>query len=55
MDPTDVTIDIRLDTALNDLAAAVGELREVLWKDHSLRERIEDHERRISAIEQDRK
>lgn len=43
--------DGRLATELVPLASAVREIREAVQHDFTLRDRIEDHERRILAIE----
>jgi chromosome segregation ATPase len=44
--------EVRLATELVAVASAVGELTELLRQDRALRQRVDDHERRISAVEQ---
>ncbi|HEY3816152.1 MAG TPA: hypothetical protein VGL81_03220 [Polyangiaceae bacterium] len=43
--------EIRLATELVGVAGAVREVRDLLREDRVLRDRVEDHERRISAME----
>jgi lipase chaperone LimK len=43
--------EIRLATELVGVAGAVREVRDLLREDRALRGRVDDHERRISAIE----
>jgi len=43
--------EVRLATEIVGLAGAVREVRDLLREDHALRSRVDDHERRISAIE----
>lgn len=43
--------EVRLATELVGVAGAVREVRDLLREDRALRGRVEDHERRISAIE----
>lgn len=43
--------DIHLSTEVVAMRGAVEQLRDVLLADRDLRARVEDHERRISAIE----
>jgi len=44
--------EVRLATELVAVASAVGELTELVRQDRALRQRVDDHERRISAVEQ---
>ena len=46
--------EIRLATEIVAEAGAVREVRDVLRQDLALRARVDDHERRITAIEQQR-
>jgi len=43
--------EVRLATEIVGVAGAVREVRDLLREDRALRGRVEDHERRISAIE----
>ncbi len=43
--------EVRLSTELVAVAGAVHEVRDLLREDRALRERVEDHERRLTAIE----
>ncbi len=43
--------EIRIATEIVGVAGAVREVRELLREDLSLRSRVEDHERRLAAIE----
>jgi lipase chaperone LimK len=43
--------EVRLATELVGVAGAVREVRDLLREDRALRGRVDDHERRISAIE----
>jgi len=43
--------EVRLATEIVGVAGAVREVRDLLREDHALRGRVDDHERRISAIE----
>ena len=43
--------DVRLSTELVAVVGAVREVRDLLREDRVLRGRVEDHERRIAAIE----
>src|SRR5580658_226003 len=43
--------EVRLSTELVAVVAAVREVRDVLREDLGLRARVEDHERRIAAVE----
>jgi hypothetical protein len=67
MEPTDLTIalaeglervagrqteaEVRLATEVVGVAGAVREVRDLLREDRALRNRVDDHERRIVAIE----
>jgi hypothetical protein len=44
-------LEIRLATELVGVAGAVHEVRDLLREDRALRQRVDDHERRIAAIE----
>ena len=46
-----VEAEIRVATALVDLAGTVNGLREDLREDRALRRKVDDHERRIGALE----
>ena len=52
MEPTDITIEI-LKGIREDLRTGlqVREMRDAFLADHSLRARVDDHERRLAAIE----
>jgi len=43
--------EVRLATEIFGVAGAVREVRDLLREDRALRGRVDDHERRISAIE----
>jgi uncharacterized coiled-coil DUF342 family protein len=43
--------EVRLATEILGVAGAVREVRELLREDRALRGRVDDHERRISAME----
>jgi hypothetical protein len=43
--------EVRLSTELAAVVGAVREVRDVLREDRGLRARVEDHERRIAAVE----
>jgi|HubBroStandDraft_6_1064221.scaffolds.fasta_scaffold34479_2 hypothetical protein len=43
--------EVRLSTELVAVVAAVREVRDLLREDHALRDRVDDHERRIAAVE----
>jgi predicted nucleic acid-binding Zn-ribbon protein len=49
-----VETEVRLATELAGVAGAVREVRDVLREDCALRLRVDDHERRLTAIEQRR-
>jgi len=44
--------EVRLATEIVGVAGAVREVRDLLREDRKLRDRVDDHERRISAMEQ---
>jgi predicted nucleic acid-binding Zn-ribbon protein len=44
--------EVRLATELIGVAGAVREVRDLLREDRALRGRVDDHERRIAAIEE---
>jgi hypothetical protein len=44
--------EVRLATELTGVAGAVREVRDLLREDRALRQRVDDHERRLTAIEQ---
>jgi hypothetical protein len=44
--------EVRLSTELIGVAGAVREVRDLLREDRALRSRVDDHERRLVAIEQ---
>ena len=44
--------EVRLTTELVAVAGAVREVRDLLREDRGLRDRVDDHERRLSAVEQ---
>jgi hypothetical protein len=44
--------EVRLSTELVGVAGAVREVRDLLREDRALRGRVDDHERRIAAIEE---
>jgi hypothetical protein len=44
--------EVRLSTELIGVASAVREVRDLLREDRALRSRVDDHERRLVAIEQ---
>ena len=46
-----VETEVRLSTELVAIAAAVGELKDVLLEDRRLREQVANHETRISQLE----
>jgi hypothetical protein len=43
--------DVRVQTEVAAVVGAVDRLRDVLLEDRALRQRVEDHERRLVAIE----
>ena len=43
--------EVRLATELVGVAGAVREVRDLLHEDRALRDRVDDHERRLSAVE----
>ena len=43
--------EVRLSTELVAVVGAVREVRDALREDHTLRVRVDDHERRIAAVE----
>jgi chromosome segregation ATPase len=43
--------EVRLSTELVAVVGAVREVRDLLRDDHALRDRVDDHERRIAAVE----
>jgi len=43
--------EVRLSTELVGVAGAVREVRDLLREDRALRNRVDDHERRLSAVE----
>jgi hypothetical protein len=43
--------EVRLSTELVAVVGAVREVRDLLREDHALRDRVDDHERRIAAVE----
>jgi chromosome segregation ATPase len=43
--------EVRLSTELVAVVGAVHEVRDLLREDHALRARVDDHERRIAAVE----
>ena len=43
--------EVRLATELVAVAGAVREVRDLLREDRGLRDRVDDHERRLSAVE----
>jgi len=43
--------EVRLSTELVAVTGAVREVRDLLREDHGLRDRVDDHERRIAAVE----
>jgi len=44
--------EVRLASELVAVGGAVREVRDLLREDHALRDRVDDHERRLTAIEQ---
>jgi hypothetical protein len=44
--------EVRLTTELVAVAGAVREVRDLLREDRGLRDRVDDHERRLTSVEQ---
>jgi chromosome segregation ATPase len=52
MEKRQVETEVRLTTELAGVAGAVREVRDLLREDRALRQRVDDHERRLAAIEE---
>jgi hypothetical protein len=48
---TQADAEVRLSTEIVAVVAAVDRLRDVLLEDRALRRRVDDHERRLVAVE----
>jgi hypothetical protein len=46
-----VDAEIRVSTALVEVMGAIHEVRDVLLEDRQLREKVDDHEQRLQALE----